>query len=88
MRRRRRRRRASRSHESHGGFAPGAVALLYDLSRKHGGERLGAEADAATANVRSFRARHAMKINVAIIAAAAGEMLETIRLDVAAEAEA
>ena len=29
-----------------------------------------------------------MQINVAIIAAAAGEMLETIRLDVAAEAEA
>ena len=74
-------------HETHGGFAPGAVALLYELSRKHG-ERLGAEADAATANVRSFRARHAMKINVAIIAAAAGEMLETIRLAVAAEAEA
>ena len=29
-----------------------------------------------------------MKINVAVIAAAADEMLETIRLDVAAEAEA
>ena len=66
---------------------PQRAALLYELSRKHG-ERLGAEADAATANVRSFRARHAMKINVAIIAAAAGEMLETIRLDVAAAAEA
>ena len=69
-------------HETFGGFSPGAVAMLYELGRKHG-SRLGADEKAAPWCARSFRALHAMRISVAIHKASASEILETIQLDVA-----
>jgi len=70
-------------HETFGGFGPGAVELLYELSRKHG-SRLGADEAAAPWCARSFRSLHALKISVAIHTAAASEILETVQADVAA----
>ena len=69
-------------HETFGGFSPGAVALLYELGRKHG-DRLGADEKSAPWCARSFRSLHAMRISVALHTAAATEILETIRMDVA-----
>ena len=67
-------------HETFGGFGPGAVALLYELGRKHG-SRLGADERTAPWCARSFRSLHSMKISVAIHTAAAREILETVYND-------
>ena len=74
-------------HETFGGFSPGAVALLYELGRKHGA-RLGADEHSAPWCARSFRTLHAMRISVAIHVASATEILSTAQLDVAATAGA
>ena len=74
-------------HETFGGFEPEAVALLYELGRRHG-SRLGVDESAAPWCARSFRSLHALKISVAIHTAAASEILETAQADAAAEAAA
>ena len=71
-------------HETFGGFGKGAVALLYELGRRHGA-KLGADEKAAPWCARSFRTLHAMRISVALHSAAADEIIETARLDVAGE---
>ena len=65
-------------------FVLGAVALLYELGRKHG-SRLGADEKSAPWCARSFRSLHAMRISVALHTASATEILETIQLDVASD---
>ena len=72
--------------ETFGGFGKGAVALLYELGRQHGA-RLGADEQAAPWCARSFRSLHAMRVSVALHMATADEIIETVKLDVAAEAE-
>ena len=59
-------------HETYGGFAPGAVALLYAMGRQHG-SRLGADEASAPWCARSFRSLWASKISVALHFAAADE---------------
>ena len=71
-------------HETFGGFSPGAVAMLYELGRKHG-SRLGADEKSAPWCARSFRTLHAMRISVALHKASANEILETIQQDVASD---
>ena len=71
-------------HETYGGFGPGCVALLYQLSRVHGSS-LGADHHSAPWCARSFRSLHAMKISVAIHMAAAGEIRDQVRDDTAAD---
>ena len=73
-------------HEIYGGFAPGAVALLYELGRKHGA-RLGADENSAPWCARSFRSLHSMKISVALQMAGAEEIMNAIKDDAAAASE-
>ena len=72
--------------ETFGGFSPGAEALLDELARKHGA-RLGADEQSAPWCARSFRRLHAMRITIALHCAAADEILQTVELDVAADAQ-
>ena len=72
--------------ESFGGLAPGAVRLLDELARAHG-SRLGRDELTAPWCARSFKRLHAMRITIALHCAAADEILQTVQLDAAAEAE-
>jgi hypothetical protein len=73
--------------ESFGGLAPGAVSLLDELARAHG-SRLGKDELSAPWCARSFKRLHAMRITIALHCAAAEEILQTVHLDAAADAQA
>ena len=72
--------------ESFGGLAPGAVRLLDELARAHG-SRLGKDELTAPWCARSFKRLHVMRITIALHCAAADEILQTVQLDAAADAD-
>jgi len=63
------------------------VSLLDELARAHG-SRLGKDELSAPWCARSFRRLHAMRITIALHCAAAEEILQTVHLDAAADAQA